>query len=924
MNFFKLTKRSLTGILLLLAFAALAHFPFQYEEVFFEKSKRFLQPFATKGSYLSDHDPYQLAAPWHAAGWPIRYYVQADVEGQSPVIAFSIWRFLANLSVWLAAFASIFVYHQLAAKKEAKIKPKITTISIGDLMAATSLIAFVFWYGTYLTRNGSRDRALFKEIEAVGGMCEVSLALPTPLKPIIPSPFYPMIARLVAVNVPEPDSSLVERLVNSPYLQQLFLGGGDYDLRLLDQLPTKPFLREVRLSGRKLDVGTIASLASCAQLTHLNIMNTDVNEKALPILEGMTRLRSLNLIRTEVDTSQASFGRLATQLDTLYLPHPSRSNSRISLEDWPELQVLICDEPDEPSNPYITTVQIKNMPNLARIELDGIHTFDLMVENAPELSEIRPLIWRDAEKRIPRNRSLPQLPLLRSVELRSVPKLQKIETEEKYFRSARIRSPDQVSLFIGSSETNDSRFFFSNRADISETTADPRRQAWINSMAECDGIRDLRLSRVPLSGVDFTPLTKMSALVSLELSKTFLQQRQWKQLLSIKQLESMDLAGNPVDGQIIAEVVNNLPNLRNLYIDPWTVGRLRLEDNAKIKSLFTKLRNTPMPLPTTLVDAMRLKNLPELAETLDFSEKLSYLHLENIPSIRGISTRSPWLEKATMRGIRDLEYFVGGGKHFGDEEFRELLSCKSLARLTIAHSHVSRELLEQIVTLTSLTRVNLTGCKVDDSLINAWHTLPNLVELHLESTFITDASVSKLLECKELEVLAIGNSGITAKNLQRLSVLPKIRSLRLSDSKIDKETAIAINGFKKLLRLDLSGCQIDREALMEFATNAPPRLTFLKLRGSTPDGLGLQSLSAERSTLSMDAVDAVLDPKTLDVLRRGYRNLLEESPPDYDNELAIFLQVSATQYLQSRFDIPEMLDVESVVFKDQAELMNNE
>ncbi|MEQ1825362.1 MAG: hypothetical protein ABL921_05425 [Pirellula sp.] len=828
---------------------ALAHFPLRYVDI------------ASSGQLVRGYRPVETAAltavsgwsdhsSWRAAGWPVRFYVEVRDENRVTARALSLSLLAANLVCWGGLSAVWLTYGRISSNAENRKNFKFTNISVLDLLMLMLVIAGCISYWSFLSNIQATEQRLAKEIQSSGGDCEFARYVPQFVAIDHSFAQYLPLNRITGVSIDEPKAALIDKVLELNYLEKLYLGGGAYDLRVLNKLPSKCMLRDLRVSGRKLDPQSVAAIGACNQVAKLSLMNTDINAKGVQTLATMASLVSLNLIRTEVDLSQVQFGSMADRLQEIYIPHPGRGEPPvITIEAWPKLRRFTCSEPDERVTDKVVTLKLKNLPALSSIVLDTLQIFDLAISDTPALMELVP-VQDFGSKRVPIGQQVPDLVQLRSFECQGVPKLKVVKIWPRSLKSVSIDASSEMRLELNqvAQSQNLSTLSMTSTtptAVLSDELTDKNKQSILNSLGKCAGLKELSMNRMLLDKVDLSPLKHAASLRRLDLRNALLTVKQLVQLRELDQLEYLDLEGNQIDGGSFARLVSNLPNVKKFAVDSWVLGDLKLPSSESLQGLFSTSGLGAQGHPNLFGSSYQLKDLPKLAETLDLTKELRSLHLENIPSIRGISTRAPWPRNTFVQGLRNLEYFAGGGPNLTDEIAQQLLDCEPMTQLTLAHSNVSHGILGQLGKLRQLKYLCLAGANVDDSVVEKWSIWKELQSLNLDQTAITDASIPKLSQLKALDALLLGSCNLTERGIEELIKLPILRHLSLSKSNIDKVKMALLIKMKRLYELDLSECEIDNDAMQLLIDGKNLSIQRLTLQNCTVDVLMLDKLMAK-------------------------------------------------------------------------------
>ena len=97
----------------------------------------------------------------------------------------------------------------------------------------------------------------------------------------------------------------------------------------------------------------------------------------------------------------------------------------------------------------------------------------------------------------------------------------------------------------------------------------------------------------------------------------------------------------------------------------------------------------------------------------------------------GLSVEGPWPDASNIIGLRDLEWFAGGGPELEDKIADQVLQCAHLHRLTFAYPSITPETLRKVGQLEELVSLALPGTPANDELVGSWENINDLWEANL-------------------------------------------------------------------------------------------------------------------------------------------------------------------------------------------------
>lgn len=864
----RLPLRAILSVCILVLSFVAANWGYVYHEVFRTKDQ------AAELAFL-DEDLNDLSVPRiYAAGWPSKYYVHVEYEDLPTLAQFS-WKNLGiNLGLGCVAIGLILLYERRLHRRAVTSADGATRrLTIVDLIVCTGLFASVIAYWRALEQVTDREMGLSREIEAAGGATVQAVYLPDPVARVLPQAMRWRMQRITEINLKEPSSELLAKIVTLPYLTRLSIGGGDYDLKRLNALSSKPLLTALRIAGRRLDSEAVGSIGALKQLQSLNLMRTNITAKGLEALGEMPRLQSLNLVHTDVTLAELGAPAWSKTVRTLRLPHPTAGQGdHLTLEGWPELANFSCNEYDERLNSEPLTLHLKQLPKLRKVSLDALQLFDLHLDGLPELSEIEPL-HSQWDTRVSKAQLVPEDLWIRKLTIAASPKLRLLKLHAPAIDDMHFSQRMAMRLELSAaSRANDALNV--KGMQPAEIPAEKTR-AWTAGWKEDVGPSELSFVELSLQDVNLAPLAKCEGLRSIRFLECGITTRQLRQLQGMAGLEELHVTGGQIDGQTIAWLAANLPALRRIGCDPFGIQQLKLENHAKLETILADPGVPVLPL-----DSLKLVAMPSLKEAFDLPRELSILHIDNAPSLTGLSTRGPWPENAVFQGVRDLTYFAAGGERLDDVVAEAVLACEKLEALTLAYSSVSPVTLGKIGKLKNLSYLALSGSKLDDQAISQWQSLPAIRTLRLDNTAITDQAFEFILGCENLEHLSLRNTAVTEQGLAQLAKLAKLSRIDCGGEDWSAEKMSAVCTIPALAVLDLSDSKITPQALMALRQNIPRMFRQLLLRNSQVDGRALIQLAREDSELYFDLTDTDVESEALAALGSSERVL----PPSIEDE----------------------------------------
>ena len=250
---------------------------------------------------------------------------------------------------------------------------------------------------------------------------------------------------------------------------------------------------------------------------------------------------------------------------------------------------------------------------------------------------------------------------------------------------------------------------------------------------------------------------------------------------------------------------------------------------------------------------------------------MNYVHIENVPCLKGLVFHDKMPKGAVLKGLRDLDYFAGGGQHLNNDLLLAVLECDKLEKLILAYASASPESLSRIGTLKHLKVLALTGTNVDDQVVRQWSQLRELRTLHLDNLAITDQSMEWIGGLASLESLSIDGTRVSATGCRYLESLKNLKTLRIGRMEMTVDVIRSIASLPSLKMLDLSGTNLNKELIAALIDAPTGVLERLSLNGSEVDGPMLLELAQAKRSIVFELDGVQIAPAILSALEKQER-----------------------------------------------------
>jgi Leucine-rich repeat (LRR) protein len=806
---------------------------------------------------ISSDSQFQFQVLPTMAGWPLRYSVQYEDHGRGEYRYWSTPKLVANLCIALCMAIVVYAYVQIRHWKINAASNRRLTQSIFDIGTALAILivptVVVAWH--YNVAN--QHRRLASQLLRYGN-CQMSCWLPQPIVEHIPSGLVSSLMRLRQVQIIAPDQQIVERVTRVPTLVAFHSFGGTFDSSAIEPLSENIHFSALALNRRSLSEADLALVAQLRWLVKLNLIQSNLNSEMLRQLDDMQRLKWVNLSYTELGLSQLGVPKWSATVEDLYLSRPATgSEGSLHIDGWPRLRRLSVSRLSAELNESILQVQLSNLPSLEFLRIDRNQKHHLVLHNLPRLARIEEDL-SSLQRLLDYNDLIPGLTWASELHLDGVASLPQIGCFARDLESLSVRDA------IGLKSVKLGSYLISAMGSPRPQPADPLRcQAWIQKLGDRDGPGTLDLSGLPLSQADLSPLANNSRIRRLGLRNSGVSFDQVKQLAAMKQIESLDIGSCRLEADQLTWILEEFPELENLTIDGAGLTRFDLTANRRLKIIKTSMLENPTDI--------RIVDHPSIQTFLTMARAPEQMEIRNAYSLRGLALRGPWPKHAKVSGLRDLEWFAGGGKAIDDELLDVLLQCGSLDQLTLAYTSISREKATEIGQLDDLSMLAIPGADIDDEVTANWHKLKSLWELNLDDTSVSVETIAWLSRLQSLRRLSLNRVPLSNDAADALAEVRQICELQLAGVSIETEKLKRLLNGSNIESLDLSGRTVDAEFVDTIAGAAS--LKHLVLHDSQIDAKSLNQILDSNPSIYIDLgkIPGFADDEMLADLRQRAR-----------------------------------------------------
>jgi hypothetical protein len=716
------------------------------------------------------------------------------------------------------------------------------------------------------------------------------------------------------------------------HLRSLTISGKrltDVGLAKLQQLPR---LTELALFGDSpFSEAEFARLAEIRGLRHLSVWGGATPE-GISQLRGLSKLHWLGLFQIG---DNKPLERLADLPELQRLTLDVRFKGALQLKGLAKLRELTVHGPAfnggwaAPSVTLTQTLRLSSLPALEMLEVSGFDEFRL--ENAQvvrDLSLDNVVMDRTAIREIQDCAQLESI-TLRSVfwtadapiELNSLDKLSRIETEKTEFAAIKLRNlPSLQSLKItennklvaidlqgvpkleeleiglcpglpgidlrGASNLKTLAIENIPRQFVTPCPylfpARPRRIRIIG-LAQLGSLESLNLGGILVDHSTVSDIVGLTRLRTLRLPGTWLTDSEALRLALLVNLDTLELAGTEITDKALS-LVQNLPVLKTVWLNG------TLASHAGIKALSERFPNLEIRYDWEHMDAMLLAKQAErtrrgLHSVIDVGPTRwsCYLGDQDLHQLNGLDGLG-WLNLngshvtdaglASLTGLGQLQSLDLTGTHVSDAGLAALAKFRALRALNLSDTMIRGDGLRNLQSLEHLQILDLSDTDVTDETLAQLRYVPHVQRLSLAATQITDAGLSQLQQLPELRVLNLDSTAVSAAGLAQLHGLIHLEAIGLGDGPAPDPALANLEQFPQLRLVKLGGGAAIVDQGLE-------PLTRLKQ---------LQELDLQQHRLTLDELRRLAAMKSL-------RELWLNDPDLGQEQLAVWRQFTSLEKL---------------------------
>lgn len=796
------------------------------------------------------------------AGWPLRYWIRYEEAGE---IQHRLWqplRLCANLALGLLISVFVYAFMQVRQRKLIRYPDSHGLRMQFDGCLAVAIVAVPAAIFGWQYRIGYQHRQFASQLSRTGNTCIASW-IPSVLEEHLPRGIKRGFTKIRKVRMFSVTPELTARIAELPSLVSFHSYRGEHGAHALRGLGEHPHFCGLLLSDCEITDEEIEIITELRWLRQLRLSGSSLNVAQLRQLDQLP-LRMVDLSATSIGFDDIGNPDWSQTCERLWLSRPADGiEASLTMEGWPKLRELLVRRRSFDMNEAVLSIRLSNLPRLERLALDRVQKHDLILQDVPRLTRIDEEI-SDSRFTLQSDILMPGLTWVRKLEIDGADSLKHLGCFARDLEQLQIkRLPALRQLELGS--------YLSTVLGIATpTTVDPERcKVWIEHLGDRQGPTELKLAYLPLKEIDLSPLASNQRVRRLNLQGTGVRFDQVKQLGPMTHMESLDVRSTPLQRDDLQKLLDQFPRLEELLIDGGDLQRFDLTGRDRLRYV----RVSPM----TNLNDIRIVDLPHLQTSVRMTGAPETLEIRNVPALEGLSVEGPWPVGAKLEGLRDLEWFTGGGEAITDEVAQEVLKCSRIHRLTFAYPSLSRSTLRQIRKLKELIFLALPGADVDDELVREWGDVTGLWEVNLDDTRISVETIAWLSRMESLRRVSLNRVPMNDAAADAISELKQISELHLSGSPFPCEKLRPLLRSGNLETLELSGWQMD-QTLIDVLHADGKTLRHLIVRDTDLDEATFQRLSDHPNEIyiEMDAVPDYLDALAVEQLHQRADQLRRE------------------------------------------------
>src|SRR6056297_59239 len=792
------TNAALFAFLSMVTFLII-NLPYRYVE----RDGRWIGTSVNRPDLLPIVDP----RPEIAAGWPRTFWVRQETHSGLVEREYSNFKLFQNLAIALTVSALVYGFTQFRqarlekSENLRKTKARFDACLVGCVCATPAV--FLSIAGTVAQRHQGLATRIVNR-----GDCYLSTSLPEPIASRVPSGVSRLFDRVRAAALLKPDEAIVRDLVSLSTLRALDIHGDDYSQHSLNRLAGHPELASIGLHRRDLTVDSLKFLGTLSRLVQLDLNESNVRREHLIALKPLREIRRLRLFDTPICLADLNAELLnSDEIVRLEVSRPPVGvEDELRIRQWPSLQQLRIYRRSTVVNPAPLSLVISDCPELKKLDLDRFQKYSMTLKNLPRLIDIGEDV-SDLLTYVRVRSSFPGLTWVSELDLENIPNLTRLECVVQDLESIRLkRMPSLEYIKLGA-------FNISTRGRTEPVEVDKERcQKLFDDLGECEGPTLVDVEILPLRGVRFDRFAKNSFVRGFHSNLTGVDFDQLRSLEPMKNLEDLRLGQCPLRKDQFDWLLATFPNLSHIDLDFYKSQELEISASRRLRRMSGSVIERPR--------IVKIVDSPKLTTELVLLNAPEKLEIRDARSLTGLTVQGPWPRDHVLQGLRNLQWFAGGGPELTNQTFRELKNCGRLDALTLACTSVTHDQLATIRDFPNLTILKLPGHSIDDDLVANWRRMTRLLHINLDDSDVDAETIRWAGKMPNLKSFSVNRVPLSRRARHLLKNLSDLREIRLADTGVTANNILPLLSNGSVERLDISGINVT-DSLVGHIANAP-------------------------------------------------------------------------------------------------------
>ncbi|MFG0268220.1 MAG: protein kinase [Rhodopirellula sp. JB055] len=701
------------------------------------------------------------------------------------------------------------------------------SVAVGCFLFPAGLIFSSHWIAkTHLAK-----------IQSVGGhgAYQFTFEAPAFLEKRIPTQLHPSFLRLRRVEILSPTNEALQTLFETPTLRSVFITDGTLDEHSLDPLSRATELTSLALSHSSISRSVCEDIRNCERLIFLGIKKCNVDAEMVTPINEMDKLQHVDLRGNPLSLSVVSKPKWSSSCRSLLLSRPRPGQEgHLNLSQWPNLVRLSVRDSIRIYNEATLKLSLTDMPSLQTIELDRSQKHSLHARNLPRFRQIVEPI--DLMLLYGREDRLNGLTRFESIDLRNVPNLRRLECHAADLKELRLEDVGRLKeISLGVYGYN------SHGLITSEDPIVVGNDAWIQEIAQTPSLTKVDLAGVHFSADSFEQLASLSYLKQLHIQKANLTPADLSWVFGLDQLQSLAIRDCRISAEWLQRCLAELPKLRSLHADLSDLEELTIAENQSLTTLddfevskMTRLELRSLPrLRGSIqirgeIEELRLVDLPVLDELLIESPWPQKATLQGLTKLRYFGGGGPELDDQVIDQLlkfKRIDHLMLAYPKISKDRLEALGQYWHLTGLEVPGCQVDDEVASHWTKLLRLRVANFDDTQISSRTFHWLHAIPSLRRLSIARVPLDADARRTVSSLTQLSSLNLSGVDFPAEDLQRLLAAGNLEALNLAGCPLNEDHLRVLGESNSLRRVVLKDCLLRPQQIANLL-RLNPRLTL--------------------------------------------------------------------------------------------------